>query len=453
MKSIFYFIFLFSSLAFSQTNGITYQAVIYNPADPNGSYAPLTNQNVCLQFSVLASDGTTVEYQEQVNVSTDVFGMVNLLIGTNTQTGGTATDFDQIQWTSAAKSLKVELDINGNCSNFEELSNKPFNYVPFAYYSRNNVAGPQGPQGEIGLTGPSAYEIWLAAGNTGDESVFLEKIVGNGIASTTQSVSGTLTLTYDDGSTFTTSDLTGPQGNGIASTTESVSGTLTFTYDNGTTFTTSNLTGPQGEIGLTGPSAYQIWRDAGNSGVESVFLDKIVGNGIASTTQNVSGTLTFTFDDGSTFTTSDLTGPQGATGPQGPQGESGFITTSDGLILTGTGTDNDPYMITLPTGGTEGKILQIVNGSPSWANIIDSDNDGISDPLEGYNSDNPSASTDSDSDGVPDYLESNITDQDGDGTTDHLDDDNDTDGDGESNAYETANGSDPNDVASTSGPD
>ena len=79
MKSIFYFIFLFSSLAFSQTNGITYQAVIYNPADANNSYAPLTNQNVCLQFSVMASDGTTVEYQEQVNVITDVFGMVNLL--------------------------------------------------------------------------------------------------------------------------------------------------------------------------------------------------------------------------------------------------------------------------------------------------------------------------------------------------------------------------------------
>ena len=84
-------------------------------------------------------------------------------------------------------------------------------------------------------------------------------------------------------------------------------------------------------------------------------------------------------------------------------------------------------------------------------NDTDSDNDGISDLAEGYNSSAPSNSTDSDNDGVPDYLESNTADQDGDGTTDHLDADNDTDGDGESNAYETANGSDPTDASSTSG--
>ena len=54
-------------------------------------YAPLTNQDICLQFGIVDADGNQ-EYQEEVQVTTDTFGMVNLLIGTNTQTGGYAAD-------------------------------------------------------------------------------------------------------------------------------------------------------------------------------------------------------------------------------------------------------------------------------------------------------------------------------------------------------------------------
>ena len=47
------------------------------------------------------------------------------------------------------------------------------------------------------------------------------------------------------------------------------------------------------------------------------------GNGIASTTDNNDGTFTLTFDDSTTFTTSDFTGPTGATGAAGPAGADG----------------------------------------------------------------------------------------------------------------------------------
>ena len=102
MKNLLYTLLLFSSLAFAQSSGITYQAVIYNPAGEelpgvDNPYAPLTNQDVCLQFG---TDDGNLEYQEQVQVTTDPFGMVNLLIGTNTQTGGYAADFAGIQWTA-----------------------------------------------------------------------------------------------------------------------------------------------------------------------------------------------------------------------------------------------------------------------------------------------------------------------------------------------------------------
>ena len=150
MKNLLYTLLLFSSLAFAQSSGITYQAVIYNPAGEelpgvDNPYAPLTNQDVCLQFGIVDADGN-LEYQEQVQVTTDPFGMVNLLIGTNTQTGGYAADFAGIQWTADAKFLVVDLDIKGTCNNFEELSNQPFTYVPFAYYSpASDVPGPEGP--------------------------------------------------------------------------------------------------------------------------------------------------------------------------------------------------------------------------------------------------------------------------------------------------------------------
>jgi hypothetical protein len=157
-KNLLYTLLLFSSLAFAQSSGITYQAVIYNPAGEelpgvDNPYAPLTDQDICLQFGIVDADGS-LEYQEQVQVTTDPFGMVNLLIGTNTQTGGYAADFAGIQWTADAKFLVVDLDIKGTCNNFEELSNQPFTYVPFAYYSpASDVPGPEGPPGPAGPQG------------------------------------------------------------------------------------------------------------------------------------------------------------------------------------------------------------------------------------------------------------------------------------------------------------
>jgi hypothetical protein len=158
MKRFLLLLLFVSSLGFAQSSGITYQAVIYNPNGEelpgvDNPYAPLTNQEVCLQFGIVDASGS-VEYQEEVQVTTDAFGMVNLLIGTNTQTGGYAADFAGIQWTADAKFLKVDLDIKGSCTDFEELSNQPFTYVPFAYYSpASDVPGPEGPPGPAGPQG------------------------------------------------------------------------------------------------------------------------------------------------------------------------------------------------------------------------------------------------------------------------------------------------------------
>ena len=242
----FLLIFLFiTSYGFAQNSGITYQAVIYNPNGEelpgvNNPYAALTEQSVCLQFGIVDASGT-IEYQENIQVTTDVFGMVNLLIGTYPQTSGYAASFSDINWGADAKFLKVDIDINGDCTNFKELSNQPFTYVPFAYYSP--ASDTPGPAGED----------------------------GNGIVNTINNTDNTITFEYTDGTSFTTDSLTGEDGGSGLSAYEVWIGL-------GNTGTEQefidSLNGLDGGSGL---SAYEVWIGLGNTGTEQEFIDSLNG--------------------------------------------------------------------------------------------------------------------------------------------------------------------------------
>lgn len=105
----------------------------------------------------------------------------------------------------------------------------------------------------------------------------------------------------------------GADGIGITNTNDNGDGTFTFTYSDGSTFTTSDLTGPQGSQGNAGTNGTNGTN--GSDGADGA--DGADGNGITNTTDNGDGTFTFTYSDGSTFTTSDLTGPQGPAGADG----------------------------------------------------------------------------------------------------------------------------------------
>lgn len=146
-KTLLFLAFILSTFSFAQTNGITYQAVIYSANGEsvpgiNNANAPLANRKICLQFSIV-DDFSQTEYQEKITVTTDDYGMVNLIIGTGTQTGGYANSFETIVWNSAKKYLKVSLDQSGNCNSFDEISNQVLSYVPFALAanSASSVSG------------------------------------------------------------------------------------------------------------------------------------------------------------------------------------------------------------------------------------------------------------------------------------------------------------------------
>ena len=116
-KYLYLFAFIFSGLIHSQSSGITYQAVIYNPSGEelpgqNNMTAPLTEQDICLRFNFIDSSGG-LEYQEVIQVTTDVFGMVNVIIGNDIQTGGYAESFEGIVWDGSAKNLVVKVDVKG----------------------------------------------------------------------------------------------------------------------------------------------------------------------------------------------------------------------------------------------------------------------------------------------------------------------------------------------------
>ena len=120
---------------------------------------------------------------------------------------------------------------------------------------------------------------------------------GNGIASAVLNSNYTLTLTFTDGTTYTTPSIRGAQGE-RGFTGVSISGiamnsdyTLTITLSDGTTYTTPPIRGAQGIQGETG------------NGIASIRKTGTVG---------LVDTYTVTYTDGSTFTYNVTNGANGA---------------------------------------------------------------------------------------------------------------------------------------------
>ena len=146
MKKILIALLFFGSLSYGQTKGISYQALIIDPIEQelpgfNNNQAPLTNKNICLKFSFI-DELNSLEYEEIFTTTTDDVGMVNLIIGTEDRTGGYASSFEDITWSSLPKNLKVDLSVNDGCSNFIEISNAPFTAVPYALFALNTENTP-----------------------------------------------------------------------------------------------------------------------------------------------------------------------------------------------------------------------------------------------------------------------------------------------------------------------
>ncbi len=116
---------------FSQTKGISYQAVILSPdaqeiPGKNAQGNILANSVVAIQFTIVDA-ASNAEYQEYHTTSTDRYGMINLLIGTGSATSN--NDFTDIAWDGTTKRLKIGIDFSGG-TNFSPLSEQNLSYMP-----------------------------------------------------------------------------------------------------------------------------------------------------------------------------------------------------------------------------------------------------------------------------------------------------------------------------------
>jgi hypothetical protein len=188
---------------------MSYQAVIRNT-----SGALVSSTSVGMQISILQGTATgTAVYTETQNASTNVNGLVSLEIGTGTVIIGS---FAGINWANGPYFIKTETDPTGG-TNYTISGTSELLSVPYALFSVNGTPGPAGADGDNGLdgaTGPQGPQ-----GNDGAQGLQgpagidgINGANGNGIASTTDNGNGTFTFNYTDGSTFTTSNLTGPMG-------------------------------------------------------------------------------------------------------------------------------------------------------------------------------------------------------------------------------------------------
>ncbi len=196
--------------------------------------------------------------------------------------------------------------------------------------------------GMAGVDGASAYDIWLAEGNTGTEADFLLALVGPQGPEGPQGPSGPAGADGADGTSVTilgslatTGDLPGTgnsPGDGYI-----ITGDL-HVWDGSQWNNVGPIQGQQGDPGpagadgTDGASAYQIWLDAGNTGTESDFLAALVG-------------------------------AEGPVGPEGPQGAAGAggIDGADGadgasFVWRGTWATSTSY--------AENEVAE--NGGASW---------------------------------------------------------------------------------------
>jgi len=142
-KNIYLLIFIFCSISFfGQTDGLTYQAVIL---DDNALELPgqdlaenyLSNGEITLKFTIYDHLNTVV-YQEVQLTTTDVFGLINVVIGQGEKIGGIVS-FNEIDWDGNPKDLGVEISYEAD--NFQDLTRQALYFIPYAFHRNITATG------------------------------------------------------------------------------------------------------------------------------------------------------------------------------------------------------------------------------------------------------------------------------------------------------------------------
>jgi hypothetical protein len=333
--------------------GINYQAIARNT-----SGVEMTNSALTVRISIATDQAASnIVFQESHSVTTNAFGLFNLVIGSGTQLS--TNGFSAISWATSAYYLKVEVDAG---SGFTDMGTTQLMSVPYALYAAASAGGPTGP---MGPTGPQG-----TAGTNGTNGA-----TGPTGASGTNGTNGT------NGSTGATG-ATGATGDGITSIVDNGNGTLTIFYGTQSVITSPlyGPTGPTGVVGATGSTGTVGATGATGATGDTGPTGSIGATGLTGAT-GVTGPIGLTGATGATGPsglngTNGANGATGATGPSGSNGTNG----SNGATgptgptgLTGTNGSNGPTGPTGPSGlngtnGTNGTTGPTGPTGPSGAN-------------------------------------------------------------------------------------
>jgi microcystin-dependent protein len=165
MKKIFYILLFISVSTFSQ--GIAVQGIARDNAN-----SAITDTNLTFTFNITES-GNTVLYSETQSIKTDNFGIFSHIVSTGNPAVGT---FNGVDFSLVDLKMKISVNYNGNTI---EVYNQPFQYAPYALFSKraahatnatnalNGVptgsimpyAGATAPEGWVLCDGQNLYSI------------------------------------------------------------------------------------------------------------------------------------------------------------------------------------------------------------------------------------------------------------------------------------------------------
>jgi hypothetical protein len=182
MKKLLLFVLLLASIVANAQKGISYQAVILDPATieiPGSSITgqPLVNGNVWVKFAILS--GTTSQFEEVQQTKTDAYGLINLMIGSVAN-----TSFNDLVWDSNQKNLQVYVSFNQGDS-YTKVSDQKLSYSPYALFSE--TAGKLGGILTISGGGTGSTTAEGARSNLGLDKVDNTSDLSKPISTSTQS--------------------------------------------------------------------------------------------------------------------------------------------------------------------------------------------------------------------------------------------------------------------------
>jgi hypothetical protein len=389
------FLFATVSILAQAPEKMSYQAVLRY-----ASNTLLTNQQVGIQISILQTTITgSAVYTETQIATTNINGLVSLEIGSGTS----SDDFSAIDWSAGPYFIKTETDPAGGTT-YTITGTSQLMSVPFAMYAKtsgNAAPGPQGAQGTQGIQGAAGAAGTDGTNGTQGTQGATGPAGADGAAGTdgtngTQGIQGATGAAGATGSLGAQGDVgekgdTGDQGTqGIQGNIGSV-GAVGATGTNGAKGDTG-ITGDKGDVGEKGIQGIQGATgtngekgDTGDQGTQGIQGNTGSVGAVGAT--GTTGTNGAKGDTGITGDKGDVgekgtQGIQGATGTSGADGATGPSGTNGTQGIQGaTGADGATG---IPTGGTEGQVLKIVGGIPTWVDpaVIgqtfyeDSDNDG-----------------------------------------------------------------------------